>query len=305
MHATALVADDRTRAEFQALWVQSFPTPGRAPALQITRTQLPPGAAIELKLMAVAGEQRQGVVVSGWPAPAGAPHAVRVGNRLFSSTISADDPVTGLLPDGVTQIDQCFRNLQGVVEDTGGTVDDIVLIWMYLSDFNHQADMMERWVGMFPDEGNRPARKTVPHDLGPGRLFEMQCIAVIGGGRRNYELPGRRFHDRIPLGSAVGTLFCSSGIPGTDENRAQTPSEPGAQAEIALRNAEAILHIAGGSLESLGLITALVGDYTDVPSVRRAFDATFPDPANQPALHCSMLGANGQNRVQLHLVGLL
>lgn len=86
---------------------------------------------------------------------------VRAGKMVFSSVLGGDDPATGKRVEGAdAQIDQAFRNMQTLVERAGGTVDDIAHVWVFM-DMDRQPSMVRAWLDMFPEDGNRAARKTV------------------------------------------------------------------------------------------------------------------------------------------------
>ena len=61
-------------------------------------------------------------IAHGMPIPMGS----LVGNILFSSGISGADPSNGKLPEGLeAQCEFAFANMKALVENAGGTVDDI------------------------------------------------------------------------------------------------------------------------------------------------------------------------------------
>ena len=56
------------------------------------------------------------------------PMATKVGNMVFSSGIHAMDPDTGTIPDDPRrQVELVFQHMRTIVENAGGTTDDIGL----------------------------------------------------------------------------------------------------------------------------------------------------------------------------------
>ena len=69
---------------------------------------------------------------------------VRLGDYVFTSVVvpwdlSTSEPVVG----EDAQTDQCFDNMRIVMEEAGGTIDDVVLQWVYLNDFAYQPYMVD------------------------------------------------------------------------------------------------------------------------------------------------------------------
>ena len=70
--------------------------------------------------------KRRSVHVEGVEHGAPIPMGARVGNMLFSSGIMGTDPATGKAPEDLGQ--QCefaFAHMKALVENAGGTVEDI------------------------------------------------------------------------------------------------------------------------------------------------------------------------------------
>jgi enamine deaminase RidA (YjgF/YER057c/UK114 family) len=73
-----------------------------------------------------------------------------------------------------------FENIPRVVEQAGGTVDDIGMVTVWLSDYLDKAMLNEEWLKLFPEEGSRPTRHVISYDF-PQSPIKVQCqfIAVI------------------------------------------------------------------------------------------------------------------------------
>jgi enamine deaminase RidA (YjgF/YER057c/UK114 family) len=108
------------------------------------------------------------------------PTAVKVGNMVFSSAVGGDDPETHEMPEDIeTQVKNVFTTIRNIMTRAGGTVDDIGKVSVLLRDREHRKFVNPEWVKMFPKEDDRPVRHTSIHDLAPGRLIQIEFIAVI------------------------------------------------------------------------------------------------------------------------------
>jgi len=108
--------------------------------------------------------------------------AVRVGNMLFLSGQIPLDPKTGeLTASGIKeQTKRALENLKSVVEEAGGTLDDVVKTTVYLADLSQFSGMNEVYSYYFTQDA--PARATVQVAALPkGALVEIDAVAMLGG----------------------------------------------------------------------------------------------------------------------------
>ena len=117
-------------------------------------------------------------VAHGNPIPMGS----LVGNLLFSSGIAGTDPATGTIPDDIDrQCELAFANMKTLVENAGGTVDDVGAVKIYMKDRGQRETMNKSWVKSFPDAESRPARHVVENpELAGGMQIQLEITAVIG-----------------------------------------------------------------------------------------------------------------------------
>ena len=104
---------------------------------------------------------------------------VRKGNILQVAGQVAFDPKTGEIV-GTTvaeQTRQTMRNVQAVLAEAGASLDDAVMIRVYLTDVAHFAEMNEAY-GEFMTEPYS-ARTTVYVGLPAGLLIEIDALAVL------------------------------------------------------------------------------------------------------------------------------
>jgi len=112
------------------------------------------------------------------------PMGVRMGNAFFSSSITGRDPATGRLGDGAEQqFDLAFRNMKTLVEQAGLSTDDIAHVTVFIGDATGRQLINKPWLQTFPDEHNRPARKTTTYPLPEGVKLQLQALAMAEAGR--------------------------------------------------------------------------------------------------------------------------
>jgi 2-iminobutanoate/2-iminopropanoate deaminase len=292
------------RAFINPGWLELFPSKSDRPARKTTAYPLPEGVAVELQAFGVAGQRRSCIEVKGLTHRDPLPNAARLGDYVFTSVIvpwdlATSEPVVG----EPAQTDQCFLNMKTLMEEAGGTVDDVVLQWVYLNDFAYQPYMVDVYLEAWPEDQYQAARKTFRYPMG-GQI-QIQCIGRIVGARSNHEIPGHGHHDPIPMGARIGDLYASSGVSGVDPSSADKlePVEGAAgQAHFGLLNVRTLAEVGGMSADDIGHITVLVQDHADVVHVDREWCAMFPDPANRPARQIMQMGLQRRSRVQYHML---
>ncbi|MDO4681937.1 MAG: RidA family protein [Lautropia sp.] len=106
--------------------------------------------------------------------------AVRAGNTVYLSGQIPLDPKTGEVVSGgfEAQVHQAFRNLKAVVEASGGRLDQVVRLGLYLTDLGQFAVVNSIMAEYF--QAPYPARSTVGvASLPKGVPFEVEAIVVI------------------------------------------------------------------------------------------------------------------------------
>ena len=106
--------------------------------------------------------------------------AIVTGDLVFTSGQIGLDPKTGKFPEGGfdAQFQQVFKNLTGVLEASGSSVDNIVKATVFLADMNDYDAMNNLYRQQF--KGDPPARTTVqvarlPRDA----RIEIEAVAVL------------------------------------------------------------------------------------------------------------------------------
>ena len=287
-------------------WQALFPDENR-PARKTTSYPLLEGEAVELQAFGVVGGQRQIIQVEGLAHRDPLPNGVRMGDYVFSSVIVPQDLTTAKTVEGPeAQTDQCFDNMRVFMEKAGGGVEDVVLQWVYLNDFNYQPHMVDVYLKAWPVGGYQAARKTFRYPMN-GQI-QLQVIGRIGGERSTHEIDGHEHHDPIPLGARIGDLYASSGVSGIDPNgqdHLEAVEGAASQAHFGLENVRRLVEAGGGSAADIAHMTLLVQDYGELPAIDGMWKRMFPDPNDRPARQIMKLGAQGRSHVQFHMLAVI
>ena len=124
---------------------------------------------------------REAVSTSAAPAAIGPySQAVRAGSLVFVSGQIPLDPETGTMVAGDigVQTHRVFRNLSGILDAAGSSLDRVVRTTVYLADMNDFAAMNEVYATYFSNPA--PARATIqaarlPRDA----RVEIDVIALV------------------------------------------------------------------------------------------------------------------------------
>ncbi|MCD9142679.1 RidA family protein [Streptomyces albireticuli] len=119
-------------------------------------------------------------------APAKFSHGVRKGNILqvagqvgFLPVEPGQEPVVAG-PTLREQTRQTLANVKAVLEAGGASLEDVVMLRVYLTDTAHFAEMNEVYDEFFADLKEAPAaRTTVYVGLPDGLLVEIDALAVL------------------------------------------------------------------------------------------------------------------------------
>jgi len=106
------------------------------------------------------------------------PMGARLGNLVVSSIITGTDPDSRELPPDVEgQVRILFRNIRTLMEDAGGTVNNIARVSFFVqSKEKHRPSIDDEWTKMFPEGGYRPARVVL--EVSPQGTPLVQCELI-------------------------------------------------------------------------------------------------------------------------------
>ena len=116
-----------------------------------------------------------------WAAKLGIPQAVRSGNTVYVSGQTALNPEGEIVGRGdmCEQARQAFRNIRVVLEAAGGSMDDIVMLRAYLTDFNKFEGYAKARREVFPEIRCAVTGVEVSRLIDPDLMIEIEAIAHL------------------------------------------------------------------------------------------------------------------------------
>jgi len=212
------------------------------------------------------------------------PMAVRIGDRFFSSSIEGRNAATGSFGDSAEkQFDLAFHNMKTLVEQAGLSTDDIAHVTVFIGDASGRQLINQPWLKIFPDEHNRPARKTTTYPLPDKVLVQLQAFGVAGSKRQPLEIAGLGHRDPLPMGNKSGHIVYSSVLGGQDPKSNKQVAGTVEQMEQAFQNMRALVEQAGGTTDDIGLVWVFLRDKADQPALIDAWLKMFPRDGDRPA----------------------
>lgn len=113
---------------------------------------------------------------------------VRYGDRshiIISGTASIDNRGNVVCPgDVLKQTERMLENVDALLEEGGGSFDDVLYSIVYLRDIADYGAVAEMLGKRFPD---MPMQIVYAPVCRPGWLIEMECLAVVGKGHPDYD----------------------------------------------------------------------------------------------------------------------
>ena len=80
----------------------------------------------------------------------------------------------------IPKCELAFANMKTLVENAGGSVDNIGSIKVYMQDRSQRDTVNRPWLKMFPDEEDWPARHAIEYQgFTPGILVQLEIVAVL------------------------------------------------------------------------------------------------------------------------------
>ncbi len=108
-------------------------------------------------------------------------HVARVGDTLYISgqlPLDTDGNLVGA-GDPEAQAEQCYRNIQQIVEHFGGTLDDVVKINQYITDISHRPVLARPRDRLLGTPGPASTLVAVTALAVPEAVIEIEAIAVL------------------------------------------------------------------------------------------------------------------------------
>ena len=200
------------------------------------------------------------------------------------------DPATGAIVAGgaAEQAEQCFKNLQAIVESIGHDMNDIIRVSIFLADIMDLNAVEKVQASFFPTY--QPARTVVAVDALPqGALVFIEALVDNGEGTQSVPQAG----DLVKLTNNTHAAPYDAGSTQTvafshyNNITMQLPLDPGtgrpilgdvaAQTAQCLRNVKAILTSVDVPFDDIVKVTIFVKNLADASVVDEVYKTFFPD----------------------------
>ena len=212
VYTQVYLVDISKYAEMNGVFADYFPkTPPARAVLGVARIAEPP---VQISAVAVRSlADRRAVIPPNYPPGQPASPGMLTHDRLFISSMSGSDPVSGKVPDDpAAQVDLALDRLQAVVKAAGLELSHMVFVNPYLTPDIPTRVMNERYARRF-EFGNTPARATIEVSSLPGGAhIEYTGVAVRDLGQRKAVRPKNMppSPTASPCVFAGDTLYCSA-----------------------------------------------------------------------------------------------
>jgi 2-iminobutanoate/2-iminopropanoate deaminase len=230
---------------------------------------------------------RKVTLLDGGKAPAGADPTtalVQSGDLVNSTGILGIDPKTGAL--GGTPEEQfhlAFQNLATLMEKAGLHTDNVGLVSVFIPGPDYRNFINPGWLEVFPDENNRPARKTNHVKLPEGVFVQLQVAGVAGGKRQRLEVQGLAHRDPLPNGVKIGNMVYSSVIVPQDLTTSRNVEGEIPQIEQAFSNTKTFMDLAGASLDNVVHMWVFLSNFDFQKAMVDVWVKTWPRDGDRPA----------------------
>ena len=200
------------------------------------------------------------------------------------------DPATGAIVAGgaAEQAEQCFKNLQAIVESIGHDMNDIIRVSIFLADIMDLNAVEKVQASFFPTY--QPARTVAAVDALPqGALVFIEALVDNGEGTQSVPQAG----DLVKLTNNTHAAPYDAGSTQTvafshyNNITMQLPLDPGtgrpilgdvaAQPAQCLRNVKAILTSVDVPFDDIVKVTIFVKNLADASVVDEVYKTFFPD----------------------------
>ena len=208
------------------------------------------------------------------------------------------DPATGAIVAGgaAEQAEQCFKNIQAVVESIGHDMNDIIRVSIFLADIMDLNAVEKVQASFFPTY--QPARTVVAVDALPqGALVFIEALVDNGEGTQSVPQAG----DLVKLTNNTHAAPYDAGSTQTvafshyNNITMQLPLDPGtgrpilgdvaAQTAQCLRNVKAILTSVDVPFDDIVKVTIFVKNLADASVVDEVYKTFFPDSGTARAVN--------------------
>ncbi|MBV8718076.1 MAG: RidA family protein [Chloroflexi bacterium] len=233
------------------------------------------------------------------PADSVTPDLVSSGNLFFTSGVRGVNPRTGELPpDPAEQFTNAWRNLGALAEGAGLSIDNIGLVTNFIDSQDYRAHINPGWLDLFPDKGNRPARKTTSFPLPAGVAVELQAYGVVDQRRTCVEVRGLTHRDPLPNAVRMGDYVFTSVIVPWDLSTSEPVVGEPAQTDQCFDNMRVLLEEAGGTIDDVVLQWVYLNDFAYQPYMVDVYLEAWPVGQYQAARKTFRYPMGGQIQIQ-------
>lgn len=172
------------------------------------------------------------------------------GEFLYVAGQGAEDAQGQLPKDEDARIRQCLNNVKTVVDAAGLTMEHVVYVQVYLTNYQDEGPLNRVWKEFFPKAP--PARSTIGVAKLAGTPVEMSAVAIRDLSLKTPIVPPG-YPASVPISPAVrvGDRLYLSGFLGRDVHNGHIPEDPGAQVQLALDRMEQTLKAAGAGFGNM------------------------------------------------------
>jgi enamine deaminase RidA (YjgF/YER057c/UK114 family) len=195
-----------------------------------------------------------------------APDLVQVGGLFFTSGVRGVDLRTGELPEQPEkQFLNAWHNLAALVQGAGLSLDNIGLVTNFIDSQEYRPHINEGWLELFPDNSDRPARKTTSYPLPNGLGVELQAFGVLDQRRTTIEVKGLSHRDPLPNAVRIGEYVFTSVIVPWDLRTSEPVIGEDAQTDQCFDNMRIVMEEAGGTIDDVVLQWVYLNDFAYQP----------------------------------------
>lgn len=210
--------------------------------------------------------------------------AVQMGSNVFTTGIYGVDPRTGdLAGSPEAQFEVAYDNMVDLLAKAGLTAAEIGLVTVFIPGPDYRQYINKGFTRVFPDESNRPARKTNHVNLPEGCFVELQVAAVAGGRRQRLEVEGLAHRDPIPNGVKIGNMIFSSVIVPQDLATAKNVEGPIEQIQQCFDNTKVFMDKAGASMNEVLHVWTFMSDFKYQPDMVDLWVKAWPVEGDRPS----------------------
>ncbi len=227
------------------------------------------------------GAERQRIMPPGTKLAGPYSPGIFAGEFLYVAGQGAEDAQGQLPKDEEAQIRQCLNNVKTVVGAAGLTMEHVVYVQVYLTDYRDEGPLNRVWKEFFPKAP--PARSTIGVAKLAGTPVEMSAVAIRDLALKTPIAPPG-YPASVPISPAVrvGDRLYLSGFLGRDVNNGQVPADPAAQVQLAFDRMEATLKAAGAGFQNMVFVNPYVTDKVPMRVMNEIYAKHF-EFGNTPA----------------------